>query len=69
MCYPKWHCITKGANWGKPCGCTFRLTTCLGLLSSGMPLVSAFAAFEAEERHKTLKTEIRFRRFKGGQGK
>ena len=29
----------KSANWGKPCGCTFGLTTCLGLLSSGMPLV------------------------------
>ena len=39
MCYRKWQCITKGANWCKPCGCTFGLTTCLGLLSSGMPLV------------------------------
>ena len=38
MCYPKWQGITKGANWGKPCGCTFGLTTCLGMLSSVMPL-------------------------------
>ena len=31
--------------------------------------LGAFAAFKAEERHKTLKTEIRFRSFKGGARK
>ena len=68
MCYRKWQCITKGANWCKPCGCTYGLTTCLGLLSSGMPLVP-FVAFKAEKRHKTLGTEIRFKSFKGGARK
>ena len=68
MCYRKWQCITKGSNSGKPCGCTFGLTTCLGLLYMWHAL-GAFVAFKAEERHKTLKTEIRFRSFKGGAGK
>ena len=31
--------------------------------------LGAFAAFKAEERHNTLKTEIRFRSFKGGARK